>query len=266
METRFDNSRKFGVEIEFVGNANNVCEAVNQSGVNCYIESYNHVTRAWWKIVTDASCGYELVSPPLNGEDGMNQLKKVCDALKVADAKVNIHTGLHVHHDAGDFDVNTFKRLYALYIRYESTIDSMMPLSRRGSRNEYCRAIDYYFYSKQACMDRIKSCKTIQELQAMFCSRYMKLNICSFVKHGTIEFRQHSGTLDFNKISNWIILTQLMINKAKTSSVKMVYNQELDTFDGFKKMMNMTKAKGADDKVISIVKFYKNRIKELEVA
>jgi hypothetical protein len=43
----------------------------------------------------------------------------------------------------------------------------------------------------------------------------MALNSHSYWRHGTIEFRLHSGTLDADKIINWLIITQKMILKAK---------------------------------------------------
>ena len=35
-------------------------------------------------------------------------------------------------------------------------------------------------------------------------SRYFKLNLQSFCRHRTIEFRQHGGTVSALKISNWV--------------------------------------------------------------
>jgi hypothetical protein len=36
-------------------------------------------------------------------------------------------------------------------------------------------------------------------------TRYYKLNLAAYVKHGTLEFRQHAGTLNLNKMINWIM-------------------------------------------------------------
>jgi hypothetical protein len=35
-------------------------------------------------------------------------------------------------------------------------------------------------------------------------SRYYKINGHAYFRHQTIEFRQHSGTTDYTKISMWI--------------------------------------------------------------
>src|SRR5690606_38760739 len=76
-------NRKFGVEIEFIfsGNIHDVAAKLNEYGVTTVVEGYNHQTRAHWKIVHDASCGWELVSPPMAGEAGLEEIRKACKAL-----------------------------------------------------------------------------------------------------------------------------------------------------------------------------------------
>lgn len=44
--------------------------------------------------------------------------------------------------------------------------------------------------------------------------RYHKLNLVSLWVHGTIEFRQHSGTVDADKAVNWIELLMQFVNRA----------------------------------------------------
>lgn len=41
-------------------------------------------------------------------------------------------------------------------------------------------------------------------LNIMNGNRYYKVNACSYARHNTIEFRQHQGSTDFEKISNWV--------------------------------------------------------------
>ena len=55
------------------------------------MEGYNHTTRPYWKIVTDASVsheGLEIVSPVLKGQDGLNQLEKVLKALNQVELRL----------------------------------------------------------------------------------------------------------------------------------------------------------------------------------
>ncbi len=50
-------------------------------------------------------------------------------------------------------------------------------------------------------------------------ARHHKVNICAYNKYRTVEFRQHEGTFDFEKIKNWIIFSQQFVNRAKDTVV-----------------------------------------------
>lgn len=206
-------NRKFGVEIE----AYNVTMfdlevALTAEGINVAREGYNHRRRSYWKIVTDSSIrgtsAFELVSPVLEGERGLEEVKKVCKVLEEVGAKVNRSCGLHIHFDASGFDLDTFKRIFINYSRVESTIDSFMPVSRRGSNNSYCKSI------KVANLeDRINAATSITGISTVFRGdRYYKVNPTSYARHNTIEFRQHSGTVEFKKIGAWINFLNGLLN------------------------------------------------------
>lgn len=49
--------------------------------------------------------------------------------------------------------------------------------------------------------------------------RYHKVNLSSFWRHHTVEFRHHSGTTDFAKISNWVRLLSRLIEFSRHSEV-----------------------------------------------
>lgn len=258
---RFDENRRWGVEIEFTrANPEDVAREMRNRGVECYQEGYNHVTRRHWKVVRDASCGWELVSPPLKGEEGFRQLKIACEALKAAGAKVNRRCGLHVHHDANDFDVNTFKRLYSLYIRFEGTIDELVPQSRRANNNGYCCSLRTSYV-----LNRIREARHVEDILNIFGSRYLKLNCQSYRRHGTVEFRQHSGTTEYKKIKNWIILTQAMVNRAVDGQVQVPtrVNYNTDTWYHFKKYLKLIGCKGASEEIQEVTKFYNKRRQQL---
>ncbi len=258
---RFDENRRWGVEIEFTrANPEDVAREMRNRGVECYQEGYNHVTRRHWKVVSDASCGWELVSPPLKGEEGFRQLKIACEALKAAGAKVDRRCGLHVHHDANDFDVNTFKRLYSLYIRFEGTIDELVPQSRRANNNGYCCSLRTRYV-----LNRIREARHVEDILNIFGSRCLKLNCQSYRRHGTVEFRQHSGTTEYKKIKNWIILTQAMVNRAVDGQVQVPtrVNYNTDTWYHFKKYLKLIGCKGASEEIQEVTKFYNKRRQQL---
>lgn len=242
MPFRFD--RSFGVEIEAFGpTIAEVEQALRNAGIECHAEGYNHTTRRHWKVVTDASVagGFEVVSPVLKGKSGLEQLQKVCDALKTVGARVDRRCGLHSHFGTGDFgeDPQVWKALYRNYAALEDAIDSFMPASRRGQANQYCRSL------RVADLDRkLDQASTLRDIERSVTggSRYFKLNSQSFWRHKTIEFRQHSGTIEFEKIANWIEFCARFVEFAKRGhSVE-------GGFEGLKKFLNT-----------KVLDFYANR-------
>jgi hypothetical protein len=49
--------------------------------------------------------------------------------------------------------------------------------------------------------------------------RYFKLNVAAYLRHGTIEFRQHSGTVDYQKMVNWIIFCIAFVEDSRAVTV-----------------------------------------------
>lgn len=225
MKIRIDESRTFGIELEFIlpHRTATLATRLNAVNITCYAEHYNHSTRNYWKIVSDATVhsetGYtpmELVSPPLRGLDGLAQLETVCKVLNELGAKVNRSCGLHVHHDSRDLELEEWKNIVKSYIKYEDTIDLLMAPSRRGNGNQWSRSLkgNYAGYSVEALWNRVDSSYDIYHLRNMFGTRYVKLNLEAAAMHGTIEYRQHGGTTNFAKMAAWIALTQGFVTSA----------------------------------------------------
>ncbi|MBO6102073.1 MAG: amidoligase family protein [Opitutales bacterium] len=227
---RFFFNRTFGVEMEIIHNSKSeVCGALRRSGVECVSESYNHTTRTHWKIVSDASVegGFEIVSPVLKGREGLDELKKVCDALVGAGAKIKKCCGLHVHLGTDDFkaDIRVWKNLYKNYATLESIIDSFMPPSRRDNR--FCQSMRVGGWR-----GKIGSARTLQDLESKITgrSRYFKLNSQSYWRHRTVEFRQHSGSVEFEKVKNWILFCARFVEFSKKNAVQSGEKAELKKF------------------------------------
>lgn len=206
-------NRRFGIEIEAYNcQRDKLARELREAGINVAVEGYNHTTRNHWKLVTDASLRgndtFELVSPVLQGEAGLQELQKVCWVLEYCDVKVNDSCGLHIHMDAADFTLDTWKNLATTYKNLESVIDAFMPGSRRNNR--YCKSLS------RVSAARIQQAQSIRDLQIAFNSdRYFKLNLEAYSRHRTVEFRQHSGTTNFTKMENWIRFVANMITFAQ---------------------------------------------------
>jgi len=192
-----------GVEIEcFNINKRAIINSLNAERVHAIETGYNHTDyEDTYKLGSDASiCGSnscEVVSPILKNLDS---LKKVCKVINEAGAKVNKSCGLHVHFGAKDLTIAQWVRIIRNYAALESIIDSFMPESRRGSNNGYCKSI-----ATPAQILAVSGAYSMTDIyQAFRNDRYYKVNVTAFRRHNTIEFRQHSGTTDFNKIEAWI--------------------------------------------------------------
>lgn len=209
---------KFGVEIEIIeGNYTRaqIAQAIRAKGIEAYEEGYNHTTRSYWKVITDSSCGYEVVSPVLYGEEGLHQLEKVCEALNEVGCNVDVRCGLHVHHDIGDLSLEQIKNIFRLYYKHAQAIEQILPKSRRVGARGYAKPLDEWFME-----NLVERAETISDLDSRISSRYWALNFTSYAKYGTIEFRQHSGTTEYDKIKNWVLLTHKMIERAEGRKVR----------------------------------------------
>jgi hypothetical protein len=220
----------FGVEIECYvpegGNAAAAADAISARlaplGSSCVAENYGHLTRPHWKIVPDGSLGdyqrgIEVVSPVLRGEAGIAQLTAVLGALSDYGAIVNKRCGLHVHVGVRD-DTQFFKRLLQTYAKYEAVIDGFMPASRRGNSNAFCRSVAAL---PAATIARAADLNTLLNVmgRGSDAQRYYKLNLSAYRRHATVEFRQHSGTIEASKATSWLRFCLRMVEAARVAPV-----------------------------------------------
>lgn len=202
-------NRTFGVEIEFIGSRSVVTNALIEAGLNASEERYNHSTRPYWKVTTDASIGYdngELVSPILRGEEGLAALQKACRAMVAAGIRVNRTCGIHVHVGAADLNSKEVAAVCKRYAVQEDTFDSIMPASRRHNNSRWCASMKNFTI-------RMENATSMSSVSRMFHdNRYCKVNVQSYMRQSTIEFRQHSGSLNATKISNWVKLVTKFVD------------------------------------------------------
>lgn len=238
--TRSPFDRKFGVEIEFFADKSeiDILRRIRSKGIDVESERYNHTTRLHWKLTTDSSVspgahrrnfiGRELVSPILEGAAGLQELRKVCEALKSLGARINKTCGLHIHFDARSWSMETWRRLFLNYAAAERAIDSLMPPSRRGDDNTYCQTTRGRSRNR---MQQIQAATTPAAIQVAATGRegrYSKVNAKSFARQGSVEFRQHSGTIDFAKISAWVELLHGICLLSENSSEVLRMNVSLE--------------------------------------
>jgi hypothetical protein len=230
--SNFNFNHTFGVEIEAFGITRQELETeLNNAGIQTRVESWNRNTRGHWKVITDASIrgeqGFEIVSPKLQGEDGLRQLKTVLLITRGLEAKTNKSCGIHIHFDASEFNLTTWKNLYKNYANLENYIDAFMPQSRRQSNNQYCRTMRQSNYKT-----KIDNARNLQQIESEITSRgrYYKLNTQSFWRQNSVEFRHHAGSTNFTKISNWIKFLARLVEVSKITEIENDTNENLRRF------------------------------------
>ena len=198
--------------------------------------------------------GMELVSPsinPLRGEEGFATIAQVSEVLRSKDFSVDKSCGLHVHTDVRqpELDIAALRRLAMLYVESEEILDSIMPPSRRHRadgtrvvsdpiRSDFARSMKHH----PNVMERLSRAADVTEIvyilngqtpprfgatrgrrraslrtpfgrMDLYRLRFVKLNMQTWV-YGTSEFRHHAGTIDSNKINNWVLACLRMVDYA----------------------------------------------------
>ena len=230
----------FGVEFEVILPRDNngaagrdaIAAAFNAAGLPARHDPLTHRAVPYWRITTDSTIGYEnaeIVSPSreilMRGEAGLETLRKAAKVISDFGCSVDPRCGTHVHVGVRDSDyeqlgsparferLGFFKELLKTYSKFEPVFDSLMARSRRESNNPMCRPITF---SRDA-----ENATTIDALLRVYgLSRngndrhYSKLNLGAYIRHGTVEFRQHQGTTNAQKIENWVKLCLRMVAHA----------------------------------------------------
>src|SRR5262245_57816490 len=236
-------SWSFGPEIECIlpggwSHARLADEVRTSTGLDCRAVTSNiHQTTNYWKVVYDGSLhsarGVEVVAPILRGASGFQQLEKVCGVLTRIGAHVTRACGFHVHVGCRAEDVEFFKRLIRLYARAEDHIDSFMaPSRRRESLTGFTRSL-----KSRVTWSQLEAATTVRDVaraigqdmsNARGSGRYCKVNLQNFGVTGTVEFRQHQGTVEASKAINWIKLVLRMCAAAKVRDKQIEVIQDLE--------------------------------------
>ena len=129
----------------------------------------------------DQSKGGVEICHLFDASKGFKSLEKLCKVLNDFDAQVDSTCGLHVHIDfSQDIKDSELNRLGNRLKKFLPALCSFVPDSRL--EGTYCKP------------------------QVSNRDRYSAINLTSFKKHGTVEFRLHTATVNFEKIKNWVDL------------------------------------------------------------
>ena len=260
----------FGVEME-------TCDG--------YLE-YNYAcdNKLWMDCVHDGSVeGSEYRTGVLQGDLGFEHLKHLCEHLSKC-CYVDKTCGVHVHIGGANFNRKFSIYSIMLGLLIQDELYSVMPKSR--STSTYCvkipdkyksivpaskrrypmihrenlQLISDYVYDRGKPFCKHNNKKTVHPNGHYAATRYkwLNLNNCSYrTGPETIEFRLHSGSLDYEKIYNWILVCMCF--------VRYVENNQRDIIDAYYKRTNffgiktIVEAGLNSDMAKSVIEFYKKR-------
>lgn len=262
-------TRAFGVEAEFFGiERGDAVRVLRQAGINAQDDGYHHTPRRYWRITEDGSVSNEaneLVSPILRfGKSDLTVTNMVVSLLRANGGRVDNTCGLHIHHNANGMRVPDIVEMVCHYALFQPLINRVLSLSRRGD-NGYARAIYSPFEWERGVLRAADSSFTsLCHNASRTFGRFHAVNLAALSDHGSVEFRQHQGTLNGEKISAWVEFTKLFMRVGPRGSS---YRTLIDTFGSESSMRSemgltgMLEYMGASNKLI---KYYVLRAEELE--
>ncbi len=214
----------FGVEAEFFGlGRDDAVRLLNNAGVNAQNDGYHHEARDFWRVTSDSSVhgeGNELVSPILNfkKEPHFRTIKRVTDTLKENGGDIDRTCGVHVHHSAEGLTPLLLADAITTYSLFQGPIDRILPKSRRvfgaqRDRDAFNSPIQRLDSINSQLRDPSMTERNMGGISGM--TRHQVMNIHALAAHNTIEFRQHSGSLNPSKINNWVKFTKLFMTIGK---------------------------------------------------
>lgn len=233
----FNQNRTFGTEFEvlildrserddiaeYPRTTHGLWDFLVRNGVHVHQPTgYHNTSNGWtgWKMERDGSIrprnrnevvGIEIISPILRGDEGLAEVKRVLALMKDFGTTVNVTCGMHVHHGVSDLTESQLVNLYELYRRSQVAISGMLPNSRR--QNEYCYPLKHPFEEISRVRTNLHGRRRNDTdiLQTWVSGHGPALNFGAYTLRGTVEFRQHSGTVDYEKFEAWVVLTQAMV-------------------------------------------------------
>lgn len=227
---RWVSARTFGVEIECVGISRETAAAALAPvlGYTPRITGYHgDSSYTEWTVQYDGSLvdrtgrgSAEVVTRVLQGDAGLAELRAGIDALAAAGATVNVSCGQHVHHSIDDLDGDALALFVENFARLQPLMSKLVAPSRRHNGRTHNGYTNYAGASIRP--DDVRRLTTAartgwqasngrRSLTNGFAGRYTRLNVNAYVERGTVEFRQHQGTVDSAKTLAWVRFGQAIV-------------------------------------------------------
>lgn len=265
MQSPNKHDRKFGVELELSRPLMNLFDNERDKNERWQLLT-SDVTRliqagkltgpneAKWRLLTDSSCGGEIVSPPLTkNSGGFSEVATVCDLVNLMSFQAGLpasdgECGLHVHLDAADMKPRIIGSIFSILYQIEPVIYSIYT----NRNHHYCAPIQV----NMALMPNAKSWTEVRDFwyrpsnnrkgsgytvdfinsdtpgDRYDETRYHGFNIHCYWRQGTIEFRYARGTFDVEKVYAFYDLCTSIVDAA-------ISRKKIPTFEKMKKFEDM---------------------------
>lgn len=156
----------------------------------------------------------EVVTVPVNGENIVLAIREYLSLLN-PEAETTSRCGLHVHVDMRECTVQQLINVLCTYCIVEDIMFRFCGENRYG--NPYCLPLnDTLVSNKSTFINLLSSDSNYVSAGIHDTTKYSALNILPLQRLGTVEFRAHEGTLDQEKIIEWVNLVLLVVDHGVT--------------------------------------------------
>jgi hypothetical protein len=207
----------------------------------------------------DDYIGQEFSSVISNGDALFDIIDNATNTIRRSGGKVNKSCGFHVHLDMSQSNTSQRNNIKAWWREFESIFFALVAPSRRN--NDFTKGTKNYHLDNEDWAH----------------NRYHALNISAFSKWKTFEVRLHHGTLEADKIKEWISLLLKFFDYFSDKSFSQYFRRKLSKMNdrqkliwfcnkldlsltNKKKIMNRIKSysKGVSHKVLNLAKAVEN--------
>lgn len=220
-------ARRFGLEFELLNThsveyyGRRLTPIITEFGGRLLVSAeYRHSDGRQWELKRDGSCGWEVVTPAISWKQ-WSQVESVLAALRASDAEVDDRCGLHVHHEIRDFKPGQVRSLLLLWMLFEDMMYCAVDPSRMG--NEFCQSVRNHAQDISAFLWQTRTRNYFENFCNDMLGHHSVLNCSRYWQLGLVEFRLHHGSLDAQQTRWWVMLTQGMVELARTRNWKMAY-------------------------------------------
>ena len=203
--------RTFGVEIETVGLSEITALVAIESVVSARRAHYSSRDYSAWSVKGDGSLespngeAAEIVSPVMEwgNADHYAQVERVTRALREAGARVNETCGLHVHIGASDLSRTELMGVVKAYTAAQDSLNHNISPYRLDS--SWAKIWPSWEGPQTTIRYGDPTWESLRDafIGGDYMDRYMTVNLAPYADRGTVEFRQHNGSLNARTILAW---------------------------------------------------------------